>query len=485
MHNPFVVTAVAAAAMLGALAACNDKTAASATDATPTSAATEVISPLPVADEDVDPPAAVVPEDPAIPLNEAVVGTPPVAADYFADAAPPEPVVEDSPPKPEPGNIWIPGYWWWSRPLARYVWITGAWRNAPPDQIWYPGSWIVSSPGRYAWSPGYWAPRDFVRETIELAPPPMRVESFGPRPGAEYVWTSGYYAYRDGSYVWVVGSWLRPPTVGLGWIEPRYISCGGRYCFQPGRWDYAPAARGTVYMPNVSVRAGAHVSPAPAPHAVVAAHATFVTAAAKAVAHGAVPSAGGGVAGHGGAGGAHGGGGAGEAHGGAGGHGGGAPANEGHTGGAGNEGHTGGAGNEGHAGGGGNAPGEGHGGGASNEPHAGGTPASEPHGGSHEPPPAHTAPGGGEHGGAPASPHANPPPAAPPHTAPTPTAPPHTAPTPTAPPHTAPTPTAPPHTTPTPPAAPPHTTPTPPAHAPPPAAPAHHGSGAGHAEPAH
>ena len=99
-----------------------------------------------------------------------------------------------TPPRPAPGRgrrrgaaaasgagrCLDPGYWWWSRHLARYVWIGGAWRNAPPDQVWTPGSWVQFASGRYGWSPGYWAPRGFVRDAafIETAPPPFRVESY-------------------------------------------------------------------------------------------------------------------------------------------------------------------------------------------------------------------------------------------------------------------------------------------------------------------
>ena len=70
----------------------------------------------------------------------------------------------------------------------------------------------------------------------------------------------GYYGYRGGTYAWIGGSWLRPPREGVNWVEPRYVTIGGRYCLQPGRWDFAPERRGTVYRPDINVRAGAHLS---------------------------------------------------------------------------------------------------------------------------------------------------------------------------------------------------------------------------------
>ena len=46
---------------------------------------------------------------------------------------------------------WIPGYWWYSQKLSQYIWVTGAWRNPPPQTTWVPGSWN-NVDGRYAWS---------------------------------------------------------------------------------------------------------------------------------------------------------------------------------------------------------------------------------------------------------------------------------------------------------------------------------------------
>jgi len=373
---------------------------------------------------EVEPPAAVVAEDPEIPLNEAVVGSAPVPPDYFAADPPPDPVIEEEPARPNPDDVWIKGYWWWSRPLARYVWITGAWRHPPPEQVWYPGSWVLFAPGRYSWSPGYWAPRDFVREAfIETAPPPWRVEVVGTAPEVGMFWMPGYYAFREGTYVWMAGSWARPPVVGMSWVGPRYVSCGTRYYFQPGRWDYAPTARGTVYLPNVNARPGARVSPVVAPAKVVASQATYVSGSANAIAHGGTRTAGGGFtvpSGHGGGGkgGApthgggtetHGGGGATTTHGGApegehggaagGTHGGGSPGEHG--------GEQGGTTHPGAPSGGGTAP---HGGteehGAASEVH----PPAVEHGGATlhavEPHPSEThggppAGGGGGHGGPP------------------------------------------------------------------------------------
>jgi hypothetical protein len=238
------------------------------------------------ASAEIAPPAPAVAGDPSVPLNEAVVGTAPTASAVTADVAPPAPVEEDQPASPEADDVWIPGYWWWSPVYGRYVWVGGAWRHPPHDQLWTPGGWGLID-GRYHWTPGYWGPRGYVREMIGFGPPPIRTEVYGPAPGVGFMWTPGYYAFRGGAYEWVGGSWLRPPQPGFGWVEPRYVSVGGRFFLQPGRWDVPPAQRGVVYRPDINVRPGARLTPTPVPQGIVAAHASFVTNSSHAIAQGA------------------------------------------------------------------------------------------------------------------------------------------------------------------------------------------------------
>jgi hypothetical protein len=276
-----LLAVVALAMLLAFVPGCDKK----AQDAAPAGSAT----PDPGASVEVTPPAPIVSGDPEIPLNEAVVGTTPVPADYAADTAPPAPVVEDKPAMPETGNVWAPGYWWWSTPFHRYVWVSGAWRNPPPpDQVWTPGQWVAASPTRYIWAPGFWAaPGTPAPAPIQLAPPPPRLEAYGAPPGVGFIWTPGFYAWRGESYFWTEGSWLRPPAPGLGWVEARYVGIGGRYYYQPGRWDFGPERRGTCYRPDINVTAGMHLTPVPVPQNVVVAHATYVTNSMHAISLGA------------------------------------------------------------------------------------------------------------------------------------------------------------------------------------------------------
>ncbi len=68
--------------------------------------------------------------------------------------APPELPVYVQPDCPEPGLMWIPGYW--SYGDDGYYWVPGAWVPAPyPGALWTPGYWGWSD-GFYVFHPGYW-----------------------------------------------------------------------------------------------------------------------------------------------------------------------------------------------------------------------------------------------------------------------------------------------------------------------------------------
>jgi hypothetical protein len=70
--------------------------------------------------------------------------------------APPVLPVYVQPACPEPGYIWVPGYWAWGD--DDYYWVPGTWALAPtPGLLWTPGYWGWGS-GVYLWHGGYWGP---------------------------------------------------------------------------------------------------------------------------------------------------------------------------------------------------------------------------------------------------------------------------------------------------------------------------------------
>jgi hypothetical protein len=73
------------------------------------------------------------------------------------DVEPPPLPVYEQPPIPEPGYIWVPGYWAWSDDFG-YYWVPGTWVLPPePGLLWTPGYWAWSD-GVYGFYPGYWGP---------------------------------------------------------------------------------------------------------------------------------------------------------------------------------------------------------------------------------------------------------------------------------------------------------------------------------------
>jgi hypothetical protein len=272
-----------------ALAACHATPAAPAEDlAVSVDAGSGMVA---VASVDVEIPPPVVSEDPEVPLHEALIGSAPTGADRYGVGVPPKPVLEDVPDRPSPDETWIAGYWWYSRKLARYVWVAGTWRKAPPERSWSAGAWVPADGGRFVWAPGCWGPQGFRRDegVSDTAPPVVRPEAFGRRPEPSFAWTPGFYAHRDTGYEWVGGSWARPPASGLGWVDARYVGAGGRYLFQPGHWDYPASQRGVAYAPDIHAQAGGHIKPVPVEAAVVGAYVRFVAASARAISQGIVP----------------------------------------------------------------------------------------------------------------------------------------------------------------------------------------------------
>ena len=68
----------------------------------------------------------------------------------------PAPVVEQVPPQPGPGYVWVEGHWAWRPRFARYAWVPGHWVvPESPGAVWVPGHWVARANG-YVWVDGHW-----------------------------------------------------------------------------------------------------------------------------------------------------------------------------------------------------------------------------------------------------------------------------------------------------------------------------------------
>jgi hypothetical protein len=79
-----------------------------------------------------------------------------VAVGISVRIGPPVLPVYAQPICPEPGFIWVPGYWAFGD--DGYFWVPGTWVEPPEvGLLWTPGYWAFED-SLYVWSPGYWGP---------------------------------------------------------------------------------------------------------------------------------------------------------------------------------------------------------------------------------------------------------------------------------------------------------------------------------------
>ncbi len=170
----------------------------------------------------------------------------------IVNAVPPA-LIEELPPdqRPEGDQVsWIPGYWAWDDEQNDFLWISGIWRNLPPERQWVPGYWSDLGDGRWQWTSGYWA--DSAAEEVSyLAEAPPRSVEAGPNvvaPSVDHCWIPGVWMWASTRYAWRPGYWtlLRPNWT---WVPARYCWTPRGYVFIDGYWDYAVGYRGVVFAP--------------------------------------------------------------------------------------------------------------------------------------------------------------------------------------------------------------------------------------------
>jgi hypothetical protein len=179
--------------------------------------------------------------------------------------------IQEVPPAERPAGadiVWIPGYWAWDADRNDFVWVSGCWRNAPPNTYWVPGHWLQAGDG-WEWISGFWKPLSTEpQQQIEYlpAPPaPVEVEPPGSPPMADQVWVPGCWYWAQGHYVQRHGYWIMP-YVGWVWVPSHYVWTPRGYIFAQGHWDHDMDNRGVLFCPAffphaVRVRPGFVFSP--------------------------------------------------------------------------------------------------------------------------------------------------------------------------------------------------------------------------------
>jgi hypothetical protein len=173
---------------------------------------------------------------------------------------PPAPIQELPPDqKPAGQNIqWIPGYWGWDQTRTDFLWVSGIWREPPPNSQWVPGYWNDVE-GGHQWVPGTWVPVSTAQGQGQPSPqaqpqymprPPASLEAGPntPQPSANVSWTPGYWSWQQNNYVWRPGFWaaIQPNWI---WVPAHYVFTPSGFLFIPGYWDVPIASRGLMFAP--------------------------------------------------------------------------------------------------------------------------------------------------------------------------------------------------------------------------------------------
>ena len=163
---------------------------------------------------------------------------------------PPEPINESpSGYRPEgEGAAWIPGYWDWDDQAGDFIWVSGIWRNPPPDRQWIGGYWTQTGTG-FQRTPGFWT--SAASEEVQYFPQPPAPQEQGPTtaaPSADAIWTPGCWTWQGNQYSWTNGFWTTART-GWVWAPTSYSWTPRGYVFVNGYWDYDLDHRGLAFAP--------------------------------------------------------------------------------------------------------------------------------------------------------------------------------------------------------------------------------------------
>ena len=174
-------------------------------------------------------------------------------APLVVTTAPPA-ALQEMPPaeKPVGANIvWVPGYWAWDEERNDFIWVSGCWRNAPPNTYWLPGHWLQLDNG-WEWIAGFWKPLAAqASPEIEYLPaPPAAFEVAAPAAPAapDQIWVPGCWYWSEGRYIQRHGYWI-PAQVGWVWVPSHYAWTPRGCIFAAGHWDYDLDNRGVLFSP--------------------------------------------------------------------------------------------------------------------------------------------------------------------------------------------------------------------------------------------
>lgn len=162
------------------------------------------------------------------------------------EQAPPEPLKENQPAKPDADAVWVSGYWNWSKEHEKFVWCSGGWRVPPPGHIWISGFWKEFDEG-WVRLQGFWSEKPLEElVTISQTPPDPVNETPSNRPSEDDFWMAGYWKFEKGKFVWYRGKWEKTDRDWI-YVPPKYVWRSEGFLFVPAYWDWPLEERGTAY----------------------------------------------------------------------------------------------------------------------------------------------------------------------------------------------------------------------------------------------
>jgi WXXGXW repeat (2 copies) len=166
----------------------------------------------------------------------------------------PPAVLQEVPPSEKPAGaniVWVPGYWAWDETRNDFIWVSGCWRNAPPNTYWVPGHWLQLDSG-WEWIAGFWKPLGAQGQPeIEYLPAPpaaFEAEAVGSPPTPDQIWVPGCWYWSEGHYIQRHGYWMAP-QLGWVWVPSHYAWTPRGYIFASGHWDHDFDNRGVLFSP--------------------------------------------------------------------------------------------------------------------------------------------------------------------------------------------------------------------------------------------
>ncbi len=167
------------------------------------------------------------------------------------EQAPPAPIRELTPAQTDPDTIWIPGYWEWDGERNDFVWVSGIWRQPPPNHLWIPGQWQEVEQNQWVWIKGFWSDVPLNQLTYLSVPPPDPMDEEAPEANSDdEFWVNGCWEYQaeTESYQWRDGYWEKR--------DPDWILIPCHYRWRPegyvrieAYWDWPLEDRGAAYAP--------------------------------------------------------------------------------------------------------------------------------------------------------------------------------------------------------------------------------------------